>query len=73
VIAVTADHSSPCVLKAHSWHPCPLLLWSKYCRPDGTTRFTERECAKGSLGRLPAVEAMPLMLANALKLMKYGA
>ena len=73
VIVVTADHSTPAVLKAHSWHPCPFLLWSKYVRPDSVKRYTERECARGGLGRFPAVEAMPLMLANALKLAKYGA
>ena len=73
VIVVTGDHSTPAVLKGHSWHPCPFLLWSKYCRPDGASRFTERECARGSLGRFPAVEAMALMLANAQKMKKFGA
>jgi 2,3-bisphosphoglycerate-independent phosphoglycerate mutase len=73
VIVVTGDHSTPAVLKGHSWHPCPFLLWSKYCRTDGASRFTERECARGSLGRFPAVEAMALMLANAQKMKKFGA
>jgi 2,3-bisphosphoglycerate-independent phosphoglycerate mutase len=73
VIVVTADHSTPAVLKAHSWHPCPFLLWSKYCRPDGVARFTERDCARGSLGRFPASESMAMMLANALKMEKFGA
>ncbi len=73
VIVVTGDHSTPAVLKGHSWHPCPFLLWSKYCRPDGAARFSERECARGSLGRFPAVEAMALMLANAQKMKKFGA
>jgi len=73
VIVVTCDHSTPAVLKGHSWHPAPFLLWSKYCRPDGVARFTERECARGSLGRFPAREAMAQMLANALKMEKFGA
>lgn len=73
VIAVTCDHSTPAKLKGHSWHPCPFMVWSKYCRNDRATGYSETECAKGSLGRFPAVNAMTLMLANALKLEKYGA
>ena len=74
VIAVTCDHSTPAVLKAHSWHPCPLILWSKYERTDGCERFGETECAlKGGLGRLPSTALMPLMLANAMRLEKFGA
>ena len=73
VLVVTGDHSTPSFLKSHSWHPSPILLYSKYIRPDGTRRFTERHCQKGGLGRFPAVDVMPLMLANGLKLKKFGA
>jgi len=73
VVVVTGDHSTPCRLKSHSWHPNPFLLWSEYVRIDDAKIFSEAECAKGCLGRLPAVEAMPLMLAHALKLEKFGA
>ena len=73
VIAVTGDHSTPCLMKGHSWHPNPLLLRSPYVRVDETTRFTESECGRGGLGRHLAVDLMPLMLANALKLEKFGA
>lgn len=73
VVVVTGDHSTPSVLKSHSWHPSPLMLHSQYCRTDGVERFGERECMKGGLGRFPAVEVLPLMLANGLKLKKYGA
>ncbi len=73
VVIVSGDHSSPAVLGAHSWHPVPTLLYSKYARPDRITKFGERECARGSLGTLPAVQIMPLALANAGRLAKYGA
>jgi 2,3-bisphosphoglycerate-independent phosphoglycerate mutase len=73
VIVVTSDHSTPALLKSHSWHPNPFLLWSRFIRVDEVNRFTERECGKGSLGRFAAVNAMALMLANALKLKKFGA
>jgi len=73
VLVVTGDHSTPSLLKSHSWHPNPFMLYSLHCRSDGVARFTERECRKGGLGRFPAVEVLPLMLANGLKLKKYGA
>lgn len=73
VIMVTCDHSTPAVLRSHSWHAAPLLLYSKFCRPDGIEAFTERECAKGCLGRFPTRNLMALALANALRLTKYGA
>ncbi|MDO8637093.1 MAG: phosphoglycerate mutase, partial [Dehalococcoidia bacterium] len=73
VIAVTGDHSTPAVLKSHSWHPVPLLIYSKWCRPDGLDKFSEACCSKGGLGHLPATAIMPLAMAHALKLAKYGA
>lgn len=73
VIAVTGDHSTPALLKGHSWHPNPFMLCSKYERADDVQQFTEAECAKGGLGRFLAVDEMPLMLASALKLVKFGA
>ena len=73
VIIVTADHSTPALLKGHSWHPVPFLLRSDWCRPDQVTEFSERSCSSGSLGRFRGTHIMPLALANALKLGKFGA
>ena len=73
VLAITGDHSTPALLKAHSWHPVPLLLKAPYLRADEAGRFTEKEAQKGSLGHLRGVELMPLLLAHAGRLAKYGA
>ena len=72
-IAITGDHSTPSILKSHSWHPVPLILLSKNTIPDNVEKFTERECAKGILGKLYAKELMYLLLACSLKLKKFGA
>ena len=73
VLVVTGDHSTPARLKGHSWHPVPVLISSEWCRPDGVKSFSESACISGGLGRLPAKAIMPLAMANALKLAKFGA
>jgi len=74
VLLVTGDHSTPAKLKSHSWHPVPLLLWApETARPDAETVFGERMCARGGLGTFPTPELMPIALAHALRLAKYGA
>ncbi|MDI6698367.1 MAG: 2,3-bisphosphoglycerate-independent phosphoglycerate mutase [Candidatus Saccharicenans sp.] len=73
VLVITSDHSTPSVLKSHSWHPNPFVLVSDRAPADEVNRFTERDCARGSLGRFPSLRAMSLMLACALKLKKFGA
>ncbi|MFW6189479.1 MAG: 2,3-bisphosphoglycerate-independent phosphoglycerate mutase [Planctomycetota bacterium] len=73
VLAVTGDHSTPCPMKLHSWHPVPLLLHSPRCSADGLMKFTEQHCNSGGLGIFRAMHLLPLMLANAGLLDKYGA
>lgn len=73
VVIITGDHSSPAVLKSHSWHPVPLLIHSKHVRSDGLEGFGESACARGSLGLMPARHVMPIALANAGRVAKYGA
>ncbi len=73
VVAVTGDHSTPAPLKSHSWHPVPLLLWSDRCSIDGSQEMSERAAARGELGTILSHQLMGLLLANAGRLMKYGA
>ncbi|MGH7325584.1 MAG: 2,3-bisphosphoglycerate-independent phosphoglycerate mutase [Candidatus Rokuibacteriota bacterium] len=73
VLAVTGDHASPAVLAGHGWQPVPVMLWSRYCGADPVTAFTERACVGGSLGVIAAQHLMPLVMANALRLTKFGA
>ena len=73
VIVVTGDHSTPATFKGHSWHPLPIVLYSEWCRPDRVGEFSESACIYGGLGRFPATQIMPLAMAHALKLAKFGA
>jgi len=73
VLAISGDHATPSILKGHGWQGVPALLASAYCGADLVSRFTERDCASGSLGVMPAQDLMPLVMANALRFTKYGA
>jgi 2,3-bisphosphoglycerate-independent phosphoglycerate mutase len=73
VLAITGDHSTPALMKGHSWHPVPMLLRSPYVLGGLCSSFSERECTKGELGIFPTVQLMSFMLANALRLKKFGA
>ncbi len=73
VLMIAGDHSTPARMAAHSWHPTPFLLSSPYTRGGSVQHLTERECLNGSLGVFPAVEVMPLAMAHAGRLQKYGA
>ena len=72
VLVVAGDHATPAILGAHSWHAVPLLVHSALTRGEGVGGFTERECARGALGRIAATEVMMLAMAHAGKLLKYG-
>ena len=51
----------------------PTLLWSLNCRPDPVTEFGESYCLRGGLGQIQAIYLLPLALANAKRLGKFGA
>jgi 2,3-bisphosphoglycerate-independent phosphoglycerate mutase len=73
VLIVTGDHSTPSKLKSHSWHPVPTVLWASTCRQDAVNEFGESYCLRGGLGQFQAKYLLPLALAHAGRLGKYGA
>lgn len=72
VFMVAGDHSTPAILGAHSWHPVPFLINSQWTKGEGVDAFDEKNCSRGSLGNIPAVNIMLLALAQAGKLIKFG-
>jgi 2,3-bisphosphoglycerate-independent phosphoglycerate mutase len=73
VLCVTGDHSTPVLVKGHSWHPVPTLVLSAWAGADRAPRFYEKAARVGSLGTLASKDLMPILLANAGRLDKYGA
>lgn len=73
VVLITGDHSTPSALKSHSWHELPVLLYANNIRKDAVKEFGERACMAGGLGHIRHVDLMPLAMAHADKLTKYGA
>jgi len=59
VVAVTADHATSCVRKAHTADPVPLLVSGAGVTPDGSPGFGEKACAAGSLGLLRGIGILP--------------
>jgi 2,3-bisphosphoglycerate-independent phosphoglycerate mutase len=73
VLMIAGDHSTPALMAAHSWHPVPFMLRSKWMRADECGMFSETELQRGSLGTFAAKEALPLAMAHAGRFRKYGA
>jgi len=73
VFIITGDHSTPSSMKAHSFHPVPVLISTELSRKDPTREFGEASCKLGGLGRFKMKYLMSLAMAYALKLEKYGA
>jgi 2,3-bisphosphoglycerate-independent phosphoglycerate mutase len=64
VVAVTADHATSCVRKAHTADPVPLLVSGGAVRPDGSQTYGEAACAAGSLGELLGPRILPQLVQN---------
>jgi len=65
LIVVTADHSTCCSLKRHCKEPIPLLIYGAGI--DDISKFSEKDCRKGKLGKLKQTDLMK----NVLKLTKH--
>ena len=72
-LIVTGDHSTPPSMKAHSWHPVPMLMNAPHLRGGGPKTFDEIACRNGEFGTIYSRELMPLALAHSGKLEKFGA
>ncbi len=73
VILVTGDHSTPSLMKSHSWHPVPVLMRGGTTYVDDTRELGETACRRGALGRFPSMTLLPQALAAAGRLDKFGA
>jgi 2,3-bisphosphoglycerate-independent phosphoglycerate mutase len=62
LLIVTADHSTPCMLKAHSADPVPILFHGRGVRVDHVSVFNEIECSKGGLGFIEGRHLMPQVM-----------
>ena len=57
-IIISADHSTPCINKGHSDDPVPVVVSADFIKNDGTTRMTEEQAKKGSIGLLQGSEVV---------------
>lgn len=65
IVAVTADHSTVCAIKAHSADPVPLLISGGNVKSDGSLSFSEKAARLGSIGELLGRDIMPLLVKSA--------
>ena len=73
VLIITGDHSTPPSMKGHSWHPVPVLMKAPHLRGGDGGGFDEVTCRAGQIGTVLAKQLIPLAMAHAEKLEKFGA
>ncbi len=62
IIAITADHSTVCAVKAHTADPVPLLVCGGNVKSDGSMSFSERAAKLGSIGELLGNQILPFIV-----------
>ncbi len=73
IVAITADHSTPCDVMDHSGDPVPLLIAGKGVRTDNVKSFGERNAARGGLCRIKGNDLLNILLQLAGLSEKFGA
>ena len=53
-VVISADHSTPCIMKGHSDDPVPVLVSGDSIKSDATERVTEKDAATGGIGLIMA-------------------
>jgi len=62
VVAVTADHATSCLRKAHTADPVPLVVAGSGVDPDRSSTFGERAAMDGAIGTIPGVRIVPTLV-----------
>jgi 2,3-bisphosphoglycerate-independent phosphoglycerate mutase len=62
LLVVTADHSTPCEMKAHSGDPVPIMFRGSSVRVDTVVAFNERACPQGGFGFIRGKDIMPQVM-----------
>jgi 2,3-bisphosphoglycerate-independent phosphoglycerate mutase len=73
VIAVTADHSTPCSAKDHTADPVPLVISAPWLRSDRVECFDEISAGEGALGNIQGKDLLALLIGYANRAEKFGA
>ena len=63
LVAVTADHATSCLRKAHTADAVPLTVAGRRVQADGATSFGERAAADGAIGTIRGVDILPRLTA----------
>ncbi|MEI6512009.1 MAG: 2,3-bisphosphoglycerate-independent phosphoglycerate mutase [bacterium] len=73
IVAITADHSTPCEVKDHSGDPVPLLVCGPGVRRDDVAEFHELTVYKGALQRVRGTDLVNIITQLMLVQEKFGA
>ncbi len=72
IIALAADHSTPCTVRDHSGDPVPVAIAGPGVRRDWVTSYDEISCMRGGLGRIRGVDLIRIVLDLMNKPVRWG-